>query len=492
MRPFSGVSLMVTMVLAGGGGRVDAQSLDVFPPLPAVHNKADATTVSTDYSASGSAWALPFGEDQVFLARLSNVPAAGSAGWPWDVRFGKGGQIYSIRSNFGEAIPPQWRANPARRAPWIDEVFQVVAVPSKLNTPENPFFIHQAGVYLIDPILKGPFFSPTLHAAASDDGRSFSTLTWGQISGAQPDSPHRSRLLIYQRTTHLGEGVLCVDNVLFSFGDETFDDLGLPWGGTRATNLGTHLLALPDGSLQKDDVLFKDGALKQMSETAGWMAFASGQSDESAALSLVFGTQEGDLWRYGFARQGERDGAGEAEWRNYLVGAAVRREVLKPGTTLSSRYFLIIGTIANAKRQIESRKLVTQAGVQLAPRSLTDQTRWTSIAVDARNQSIQPTDRPADGVGYLLAEPIDYAMPLFELTLASGGRVYSLDPYAVSAKPYDGQVKSFRLVGFVPARSTLSASQQAQSRSLNDVLSSLGPSFVKTSDDVVVPTSLVK
>ena len=52
---------------------------------------------------------------------------------------GKGGQIYSFINSTGEA-------------PWVDEVWQLVAVDKKQNDPDNHahYFIHQAGVYLRD------------------------------------------------------------------------------------------------------------------------------------------------------------------------------------------------------------------------------------------------------------------------------------------------------------------------------------------------------
>lgn len=470
---------------------VYGQSLDVFPALPDVVAAADAPSVSTRFSSSGSAWSLPYGEEQVFLATLSSAPKSDGSAWPWDVRIGKGGQIYSIRSNFGEAIPPQWRAAGVRQAPWMDEVFQVVAVPSKKHTREVPFFIHQAGVYLTDPILTAPFHSPLLKSAASEDGRSFSTLTWGQLSGAQPDTPNRSRLLIYQKTTNLGDGVICVDNVLYNFGPETFDHLNLPWGGTRATNLGTHLIAQPDGGWRKDDIDFGSNTRVPLKETAGWMAFAAGDAGDSAALSLVFGTQENGKWRFGNARHGARPGAGETEWRNYLVGTTIRSDAVKPGTSIASRYFLVVGTLAQARQQIDKRGLAAKAGVQITPRPAAE-APVVAVGFDARNKQITLGGNDAAGKFYLLAEPADGSKPLFDLTLADGTHVYSLDPYAVSAKPYDGRVKSFAIVGFVPLRSALPQSHAAAAKSLPEAFAGFGDAFHTTDDDVALLTSPLK
>ncbi|MBT7702498.1 MAG: hypothetical protein HN700_19590, partial [Verrucomicrobia bacterium] len=77
-------------------------------------------------------------------------------------RFGKGGQLYSLRGAFGESIPPQGVGNP-----WNDEVWQSVAVCGKYNglpgtqiLPEaaaerlqkspyaDTYFIHNSGAYM--------------------------------------------------------------------------------------------------------------------------------------------------------------------------------------------------------------------------------------------------------------------------------------------------------------------------------------------------------
>lgn len=72
----------------------------------------------------------------------------------WTVRFGKGGAIYSMRSGYRDAIPPQVNA----ASHWVDEVAQSVSVDIVQNKPcnENPrgptgcYYIHQAGTYFKD------------------------------------------------------------------------------------------------------------------------------------------------------------------------------------------------------------------------------------------------------------------------------------------------------------------------------------------------------
>ncbi len=89
--------------------RADAQDARLVPfPASPLATVADgsASAVSTTFVASGSSWATRVPERSVFLARLQHVqrntagdtvPARG-----FDVRIGRGGQIFSWRGAFGE------------------------------------------------------------------------------------------------------------------------------------------------------------------------------------------------------------------------------------------------------------------------------------------------------------------------------------------------------------------------------------------------------
>ena len=82
---------------------------------------------------------------------------------------GKGGQIYSFINSTGEA-------------PWVDEVWQLVAVDKKQNDPDNhaQYFIHQAGVYLRDAQnLNIPFYSPQIAEFYDATKQEYTTVNWG-------------------------------------------------------------------------------------------------------------------------------------------------------------------------------------------------------------------------------------------------------------------------------------------------------------------------
>ena len=66
---------------------------------------------STDYSNSGSHWEIDWDESQVFLNMMKYTHPT-NTNKSFELRLGKGAQVYSFKSTFGEAIPPQWRKPP--------------------------------------------------------------------------------------------------------------------------------------------------------------------------------------------------------------------------------------------------------------------------------------------------------------------------------------------------------------------------------------------
>ena len=147
--------------------------LTAFPQSPAQPMKPGQwqTECTTDYTPSGSRWQTGLDEHDVFQALIRHEQGPENS---YELRMGKGGQIYSLIGPFGEAVPPQWRPSESRGgatgAPWVDEVFQCVSVASsqtfRLLEEQRKirieYFIHQAGVYLNEPTQTRPFYSPLL------------------------------------------------------------------------------------------------------------------------------------------------------------------------------------------------------------------------------------------------------------------------------------------------------------------------------------------
>lgn len=156
------VFLLSTMCAASVHGLSvqQAVSQDAFPPTSAACSgnvNGSTTSFSFNFTAVGIAAAgtwnsmsEPF-ESNVFLAEMSHLDL--SENRTWKLRVGPGGNIYSFVAPMGEIMPPQKHTS----APWIDEVWQLVAVNiEKAHTPGQSWFIHQAGTYQKEPSLQGP------------------------------------------------------------------------------------------------------------------------------------------------------------------------------------------------------------------------------------------------------------------------------------------------------------------------------------------------
>lgn len=119
---------------------------------------------------------------------------------------GHGGNIYSFRGAFGEAVPPQHHES----APFIDEIPQMVVTDhTKIKTPDTPFFfIHQAGTYMKDkPYTDLPFYSPNVAKFCRYNTCAFAS--WGQQ--APLTTYYRSHALYY--TMYTGE--FCLNFFIF-------------------------------------------------------------------------------------------------------------------------------------------------------------------------------------------------------------------------------------------------------------------------------------
>jgi hypothetical protein len=112
-------------VAAGSG--VPSVILDVFPEsvaqMPA--DQQGRTVMSGNYTPTSSLWGKHLDESTVFHHEIKHLQGEDNA---FNLRIGKGGQLYSLRGAFGESIPPQGVGSP-----WNDEVWQFVAVCGKYH-----------------------------------------------------------------------------------------------------------------------------------------------------------------------------------------------------------------------------------------------------------------------------------------------------------------------------------------------------------------------
>ena len=229
------------------------------------------------FSPSLSYWdgtSVPY-EEEAFLAELHHEDS--NPNRTWTIRVGPSGNLNSIVGAFGEAVPPQHHSG----APWIDEVWQTVAVNLAKNNNPSPYFVHQAGTYMRDgEHTTRPFYSPTIAAHCS--GRQCMFGSWGQQ--AHVPTPFKSDLHYFTRVRDCGDGVLEYTMVIHNTADENdpdadyIDYLNTPWGGVRTSTLRDLVLSYSDGTEAQEHPMKMWGSsgekILSLSQTAGYTTFA--------------------------------------------------------------------------------------------------------------------------------------------------------------------------------------------------------------------------
>jgi hypothetical protein len=445
---FGAVSVVVLYAVAAGA-TVNDQLLDLYPPSTQSTVPGNwAYSQSNSVNLSGSIWNPGFDENDVYHGLLKHEQA-GSASKSWEIRLGKGGQIYSIRSQFGEAIPPQIQSYAPGSAPWNDEVFQAVSVDTTKNTPQQPYFIHQAGYYVQGNVTE-PSYAPMLaHGAVG--ANMYGTLSWG-VQAHNP-ATHRSGILNWQYTRDVGAGIVEVTNVLYNFGQDTLNYHNFPWGGTRSSTLGKMLVSQPGGGVTDATIAPWDnpnGQVLGLYQTGGWAAFSNGTSNSSLGLGIVFGNADPHLsqsWQY--AGSSWRWGRGGGTGRDYLVGTVQRHVNIGPSDLFYSRYYLVFGTVGEIQQSIIQNGLVSDAGYNMLNVTETSATE-ISWRVHQTTDGVFVRESTSDQADFLTySQPVRGSKPLFLLEDAEGQEFISIDPYTLSDRPYDGATQYKGLLGFV-------------------------------------------
>jgi hypothetical protein len=359
--------------------------------------------VERQFQPSGSVWNGALDERQVFAARLM-APGAN-----WSLGIGRGGQVYSLRGPFGEAVPPQ-RPGVSE---WNDEVWQTVAVASRWQSLAEEsgyrYFLHGSGAYPRDPRCPKGFANP-LVAAQHDRARgSYAEMHWAQQ--AHVPTPFRSELCFLSRWTAVDVHTVEWIQAIHNWGGETCDFFNLPWGGVRASSFPIRLVAMADGSFREQAGLFatpKEGL--PLPETAGWLLFAAGETPTAPALALVMGRGNDlwpgalQLWRGGHAGSPQND---RARKRDYAVSSVILKGDLPPFHSLWARVFFVIGDRATVERR--AAELASQA-------------RICRLAWDAATAPRLPNGR--------YAVPVPGSTPVWSITPPHGGKpVIDRDPY---------------------------------------------------------------
>ena len=416
-----------------------------------------------NYTYSNSFWAIDsFSESSVFKAEMSYVSNIDTTK-NYNIRIGKGGQLYSFRGNFGESVPPQWvhpnwvdssYGGGTSYAPWVDEVWQMVCVDgTQHNPPDSMYFIHQAGVYLKTSSQNKPFFSPQVAEYFDSLNNSYTTVNWGQQAHTNTisNTGFTSSLLYYTRYTNLGNGILQVDNMIYNFGNDNITFLNMPWGGVRNSSLEHFFISTPSDSYVNSPGLYGQGPVVQTASTGGWVAWSNDTLGNSATLAMahpITTNTNGNVFRYGDA------GNLNANWneRDYHVFEMIRfpsSGQLGFGSSMSFRYFYVLGqNIESVKNTISNYNLVSESLDTAYTASINDvdSIRYRFV----QHQGIITTIPDTSGSALLLrTSPYADSYPLFKIRSSDSTDYISSDPYYLSSLPWDGVTESINLLGFV-------------------------------------------
>ncbi|MFC1764380.1 hypothetical protein ACFL6U_20195 [Planctomycetota bacterium] len=436
------------------------------------------STVATDYAntsfsasrafvPSGSTWSLSLNEGHVMDTWLSHTVIGTDANnCSWDLRTGRGGFVYSLRTPaLGETVPPSYRSS-GDTSPWNDEVWQGVAVDTSQNDTSNgnPYFLHQSGVYLKDPALMKPFYSPQVASCLDVAERSFTTINWppqAHINIYVDDNPNndqKSYLLMFTRYRDLGQGVIEVSLGYYNYGPDTLDFLNMPWGGVRRTSTEYVFLSEPGGAHWSGPITnsFGNSLLVHYDNTGGWVGFSATANGVTPTMGLVYGLDHDtplpqQRRSYSTFRCGYAGGAykpDETAWRNYFVTSNIRWYTLKQGNGLWSRHYFVLGeNLQDLAERIAARDLVdAQLRAFDYNESSTPLVAYRFIGSGSGFQ-IQEDDRSPDLLLY--AHPVRDSFPIFEVFENDDSRYLTWNPYANGiVKPYDGTIAGLRLLGF--------------------------------------------
>ena len=432
-----------------------------------------------------SKWSDEVDEKNIFLAELQHQSLHERS---WVIKIGKGGQLYSVVSSWGETMPPQSAASP-----WNDEVWQSTALNSKILDPDKALggyanaYIHQSGMYgrpELDPLLDKPFSSPILATAFNQEERSYSVVCWGQIP---TPSINRAETLLYAKYRDLGDGVIEITYVCSNFGSYPLDDLALPWGGARTSVFPEEVLGQAKGGytfFTPYNYGFQ-GCHVDIKDTGGWLALVKNASNPNDfALGLVFGKDRHWEEQHALKRAGKPFfqnsptvcGSGDSRHgkRDYTVAAVAPRAVVKPGESLYMRVYLVLGTLAQVQTKAEA--LVNQVDYGILEIDPGTAPKIPVYSKMVGNQAVPTLHAPQAGAKaafYTYAVPVKGSEPQFLMRdTATGRTIVSSDPYALCGKkpfanpfapgnpkhdtyqnrviyqPYDGKTEWLGLLGF--------------------------------------------
>ncbi len=443
---------------------------DANPAAPAVQEKFEFYDGPFPDDRPSSFWLLyefkgrDISERDVYHALIRHFDRKGKK--DWEIGIGAGGQLYSWRGPWGEAIAPQ-------AAPWMDEVWQatlhspvaqqVLNAIRKHDKSENNLtgtvgeaFVHGSGSK-IRPNAYTPeefkassgmcmFYLPMLARWYDTENKSYSMINLGQ-SPTQPTVLDH-KILFYSRYRYLGGGILEVENVAFNFGEYDYGRNGIPWGGVRTTAYPELFVSEPDGSYRFIHQYFGQGStfMRQGTQTDGWMGSAAKKDDPNCqAFGFVFGKDfpgrkdaagknKSVNCAFGRGQMDKPDGLPGK--RAYTVMASNVAGKLPPGQSFWVRYYLMVGTMENVvKNARDYRKKIDYNALNITEQQATLHPLYQRTLSDGSVSLSRDASKGNESVCCVYNEPVLNSNPLFVIReLPRGRSIVTTDPYGLSHK----------------------------------------------------------
>nr|WP_161792102.1 T9SS type A sorting domain-containing protein [Pedobacter glucosidilyticus] len=430
------------------------------------------------YIPSGSTWSLSFPETHVYNALLKYEDSE-NRNRSYELRIGKGGQIYSFKGAFGESVPPQWRdpnvpasyGGQESYAPWIDEVWQMVAIDISLNElpPDNyKYFIHQAGVYLKTPRQTTPFYSPLVASRFNEEEQSYTVVNWGQQAHTEDNlrAGFTSDILYYNKYTNRGRGVIQVDCMMYNFGKDTITQINVPWGGVRRSSLENFFVSQPDGTyINRNDKFGEVPSRIMMEDTGGWMGYSKSLIGASPALSMVHKNNPAignSLINQGYA-------GSPTSRRDYNVNAVVRNRYTNEftfGKCLRFRYFYVLSSSIEGAKAIINGQSLSDYTVDEAITFSSTEAADINYDFHKIGEEIQ-YKKSSSAVLPLKAQPYKDSYPLFLVKSNQNRWQITTNLYHFSTLPYDGRTVDIKLLGFLNKKTEVTVKNDTLTRGAN-------------------------
>ena len=414
---------------------------------------------------------IPYTEQDVFHTQLTHTPGL-SADIGWNIRIGKGGQLYYVDVNgLGQIICPQ-----RYMSPWNDDCMTTTVFSEaernedkEVKVGNDSFangYIHGSGMYIktnMDILNNKPFYCPILAEKFDPIDRSYSIINWGLVP---KPNVNRGDVLFYSRYRDLGNGVLEITFYCYNFGERVYNFAETPWFAFRPSKFPNMIKGGASGSstFELHNVLFADK--DRIPANRGWGAGTENPNDpNSLTCALVWGSNSTGLGvNSGFVDRGERD--------MMLIAPSKSVFTMPYGTGIIYRRFVVFGKLSQ----------VAQICNELNPHS-----SWNTIEFSTdfsktmpvyqttlEGQNILTTTPTGSPILKTYPIPVKNSLPLLLLkNNDTNTYILTTDPYAICNKinftnpypighqkyelyqnkqvyqPYDGKTSWISLLGFV-------------------------------------------